>query len=627
MQLKLRCLQLDLARQKETVQFVKSYADFAVQNGYNALVLYLENAVRTQDTYFFNNEDTYSAEEIKEIVAYAEGLGLDVIPALENLDHLEKFFCYPQLEGFSEIKHNSEGRGFYPFERGSCGCISNPDLHKFMDKYIVDVCSLFHSKYVHVGLDEPFDLAVCPTCQKAAKEIGKAQLFLRHILHTHQLITSLGKTMMMWDDFFEYADIVDELPRDIILCNWNYVFMDDEPQGHWTNRIKKDWFKLYDQLGFQYMFCTYAHRASSTYNVETFTNYACQYNPIGAIMTTWRRSESFYQGAYPCIAYAGALWSGLCSDKVKVYTQLLESEDAAKLLLSLNIVECGYNMNVANVCEGDYMLKLMYRDLLQYNLTQLEKFVVSAQGLAHDILLDIFDYILEIYLNLYIQKLGVEIFDNYVSNNKETQYFLDKITFVEQNFYKLKANANYLWGKYRPNIKSCFDRFENKYKDIFAKIEQLKQNISTNEKGVLYAEMMLYDPYSTVKTQVRIKYQGEEETVLFDGVTKPTVALFEIGGCYSYRFATQNKAIEYIVFGVSGEGALYPLHFRHCFGGNKYVVATAQSVCGHMENCQNLLFENTRFAQLGVDDGLAHFNDINLSKQRHEVKITFKPLA
>lgn len=97
MQLKLRCLQLDLARQKETIEFVKSYADFAVQSGYNALILYLENAVRTEDTYFFNEDDTYSAEEIREIVSYAEGLGLDVIPALENLDHLEKFFCYPEL--------------------------------------------------------------------------------------------------------------------------------------------------------------------------------------------------------------------------------------------------------------------------------------------------------------------------------------------------------------------------------------------------------------------------------------------------------------------------------------------------------------------------------------------------
>ena len=69
----------------------------------------------------------------------------------------------------------------------------------------------------------------------------------------------MGKTMLMWDDFFEYADIVEKLPRDIILCNWNYYFVTDEPGGHWTNRIKRDWFANYDRLGFRYIFCAYAN--------------------------------------------------------------------------------------------------------------------------------------------------------------------------------------------------------------------------------------------------------------------------------------------------------------------------------------------------------------------------------
>ncbi len=626
MQLKLRCLQLDLARQKERVDFVKSYADFAVQNGYNALVLYLENAVRTPDTKFFSHDDTYSAEEITEIVNYAENLGLDVIPALENLDHLEKFFCYPQLEGFAEIENNSQGRGFYPFERGSCGCITNDELHKFMDKYLTDVCALFNSEYVHVGLDEPFDLAVCPRCVQKANQVGKAKMFLDHILHTYELVKSMGKRMMMWDDFFEYADIVDQLPRDIILCNWNYVFMDDEPNGHWTNRIKKDWFQLYDQLGFDYMFCTYAHRASSTYNVDTFTRYAQLHNPIGAIMTTWRRSESFYQGAYPSIAYAGQLWSGICGDKRQVYSKLLGNQQVADLILSWNIVECGYNLNVAKVCEGDYMLKLIYRDMLAYNLQQLKGYL-DKNNTVYDILLDIYNYTMEVYLNLRIQQLGVEIFNNYVARNDSVDRFIEEISDVEQQYLYIKTGCDYLWEKYRSGIKSCFDRYQNKFNGIFNKLAQLKKDVLDNDKGVLYVDLMLYDAYPTVKTQIKIKYVDQEEQLLFDGVTKPTVALFETGGCYQYRFAIDNKQVEYILFAVSGEGALYPLHFRYFADGKKYVTQSATPLCGIVQNLQNLQFEDTRFAQFGNDDGIAHFNDINLSKVQHQAKIIFKPLA
>ena len=51
--------------------------------------------------------------------------------------------------------------GFFTFFMCACGCVSNPKLNEFLDKYLRDVCSLFNSKYVHMGLDEPFDLAVC----------------------------------------------------------------------------------------------------------------------------------------------------------------------------------------------------------------------------------------------------------------------------------------------------------------------------------------------------------------------------------------------------------------------------------------------------------------------------------
>ena len=632
MKLELRCLQIDLARQKERVDFVKSYADFAAENGYNALILYLENAVRTPDTSFFDPEETYSPEEISEIVSYAEGLGLDVIPALENLGHLEKFFLYPQLEDLSEIQDvGTQGRGFDPFKRGACGCVTNPRLREFTDKYISDVCSLFHSRYVHMGLDEPFDLAVCDRCRKAAAQRGKAELFYEHVMHTYELCKSLGRTMMMWDDFFEYADIVARLPRDIVLCNWNYVFVGDEPQGHWTNRIKKDWFRLYDELGFRYLFCTYAHRASSAYNTDTFTAYAEKYHPLGAIMTTWRRSDSFYQGAYPNIAYAGALWNGKIgseAEKRAVYAAVLGSEEAARLVLSINAVECGYRLNVADVCECDYMLKLMYRDALGYALPRLQALAAKTRGRAKDVLTDIYDYVSEIWLNLRIQRLGISLFDSYETGRRDVSRLLGEAEEIGAGFAEIKKNADGLWKKYRSGIKSCRGRYAAKYKNYADGLAALKEKIAEKgRRGVLYAEMMLYDPYPTVKTQIRIRYAGEEETILFDGVTKPTVALFETGGCYSYRFAAKDEVPEYIVFSVCGEGALYPLHFRYVAGGKKYVAATAEPIAGKVFRAENVLFDDTRFCEMGEEDGVAHFNDIALSKRRHEIKVTFRPLA
>ena len=91
MELKLRILQLDLARQKENMAFIKKYIDFAKEWNYTHVLFYLENAVRTKDTPFFNKEETYSEEEILEMVSYANSKGIDIIPAFENLGHQEKF--------------------------------------------------------------------------------------------------------------------------------------------------------------------------------------------------------------------------------------------------------------------------------------------------------------------------------------------------------------------------------------------------------------------------------------------------------------------------------------------------------------------------------------------------------
>ena len=68
------------------------------------MLVYLENAVRTEDTEYFKKEETYSKSEITELVNYGESKGIELIPAFENLGHLEKFMAYPQLSHIFECE-------------------------------------------------------------------------------------------------------------------------------------------------------------------------------------------------------------------------------------------------------------------------------------------------------------------------------------------------------------------------------------------------------------------------------------------------------------------------------------------------------------------------------------------
>ena len=105
-------VQLDLGRQKERFDFIKSFVDNAEKWGYNTIILYLECSIRTKVTPFFDEDDTYSMVEIKEIADYIEGKGLLAIPAFENFYHIEKLLQYKEAASLSEFKDERiEGRG------------------------------------------------------------------------------------------------------------------------------------------------------------------------------------------------------------------------------------------------------------------------------------------------------------------------------------------------------------------------------------------------------------------------------------------------------------------------------------------------------------------------------------
>ncbi len=627
MELKIKCLQLDLARQKERYDYIKKYFDFAKDCGYNTVMIYLENVVKTEDTQFFLDEQSYTVKEMEEIVNYAHQIGLDVIPYLQNLSYLEKFFKY------SQFSHFSEGTGRFGGMSGTACLCKKDEFYPFIDKYIKDVVSVFkYSKYVNMGFDEQFNFAICDECMKRVRQgESKDEMLLEHILHTNELIKSLGKTMLMWDDWFEYSDIVERLPRDIILLSWHYIFMSDEPNGHWTNRIKKDWFAYYDRLGFKYMIAVYAHRASSVYNVDTFVNYAKKHNPYGAITTVWCRNDSFYEGAFPFIAYAGAMWNNRINceaDRIKVFSGLLNGdEDLAKLLLMLNVVEVFPNFDPLNYCGNDTIMLSYYRHTLGYFTKQIKMRAAKLSGLAKDIITDIYDYMFEIYLNMRLCKLSEKIFDNYDGKKTDLPLFVGEVEEIARGYEEIRNNGRALWKKYREGIKSRENSFEQKFDTRAEKLSKIIKGLKENRrKGVLFINYTGAEFYYTVNNIIKVKYKDGDEEEIFNGALKPFESLFETTGTIGVRVAFEDKEIEYVKFAAYGEGAFCLQNLRYYAKGEKYTAYEVKVTKGKVQNAEKILYDDSRFAVFGYDDGKAHFNDIGLSREIHEVEIKFKRL-
>ena len=78
-----RGLQLDLARQTESREYIKSFIDFAAEHHFTTVGVYLEWKIRTE--VFDVGEDGYTPELLRELDDYAFSKNILLIPGISAL--------------------------------------------------------------------------------------------------------------------------------------------------------------------------------------------------------------------------------------------------------------------------------------------------------------------------------------------------------------------------------------------------------------------------------------------------------------------------------------------------------------------------------------------------------------
>lgn len=306
--LSVRVIQLDLARQMETVSFITRFLSFAKESGYTHVQLYLEGRIRTKSFPFRPLAETYSEDEIRTIADAAGNAGIDLVPVISLLGHAENFVNCPELADICE--ENLAGRGRFGINVPKMTfCTSNPRTREFLESYLEEVLALFPGRNFHVGLDESFNTGFCPQCAERMKREGLGGIYLETILWAHSFLTSRGRRMWMWDDFCEFfPEKTPQIPRDVVRCNWYYdedITEARGPRGHFGDRFRCDWFRLYRKLGADALFCPGYGAKSMT----SFTEYSRRNGAKGAIFTMWEMQTLFHARTMIIARAAGLFWS------------------------------------------------------------------------------------------------------------------------------------------------------------------------------------------------------------------------------------------------------------------------------------------------------------------------------
>ena len=157
----------------------------------------------------------YTANDVKEILAYAKERHIAVVPEIDLPGHsAAAILAYPELCCFPEQIY-ARNRDAYRFDYGKFTgiyCFGNPDTIKFLEKMFDCVCDLFPGEAVHIGGDECFrdNWKKCPKCQAFMKREGLKgveQIQPWVTRHFSGYLAKKGKRAIGWDQIFiESAD-------------------------------------------------------------------------------------------------------------------------------------------------------------------------------------------------------------------------------------------------------------------------------------------------------------------------------------------------------------------------------------------------------------------------------------
>ena len=223
------------------LDYAKSVLERLAILGYNYVMLY------TEDTYEIPGEPHFgmlrgrlSAADVRALDDHAFALGIELVPCIETLGHLEQMFRWKPYEPLRDID--------------GIICAWDEKTYEFIGKMLRFWRDNVRSRTINLGLDEAWRLGQ----GEFKKRFGEQKVFdimLRHVSRVAEMCRELGLEGMMWSDMWfragskkaDYYDLEAEFPPDlrakipdnVRLCYWDYYHGDPDFYGKMIDRHRE----------------------------------------------------------------------------------------------------------------------------------------------------------------------------------------------------------------------------------------------------------------------------------------------------------------------------------------------------------------------------------------------------
>jgi hypothetical protein len=263
-------------------------------------------------------EKKVTAKAIHRLVRLAREQGLTLIPQLNLFGHAPESRHisgkHPVLDFHPEMQPLFEPDGW-------TWCLSNPATRRYLTDMTLELYEAFERPpYFHIGCDEAYSMATCLTCRKT----DYAALLKDHLLYFRSLFGARGAKIMMWHDMLIVAGdprwkgyvamgsekigteaLLDSLPRDIVICDWQYYTVPKKDTPQWPTM------QYFHSKGFPVLACPW----KDADGIRSQARLVREKGMTGMLCTTWNYMHGLdmyrmlYTGAHATWGYEGTGWN------------------------------------------------------------------------------------------------------------------------------------------------------------------------------------------------------------------------------------------------------------------------------------------------------------------------------
>jgi len=211
-----------------TVDTVKDYLINLVLFGYDALQLYTEDTFEMDNEPFFGYmRGAYTKDELQTIESFAHSLGMELVPCIQTLAHLNAITRYREYG--------------HLFDTLDILLVGEDKTYAFIEKMIQTVATTFKSKKINIGMDEAYMLGRGKFLDKNGYQ-NRFDIMINHLKRVIEICKKYDLEPMMWSDMFlaqgwgDYYNTnkvipqatIDQVPKEVSLVYWDYYHTDVE---------------------------------------------------------------------------------------------------------------------------------------------------------------------------------------------------------------------------------------------------------------------------------------------------------------------------------------------------------------------------------------------------------------